>query len=513
MFHKMIRRLYICAISVLAVILTVTCVIRISNMKSKHGELADKRVDSIAEEGDEPYYHYMTDDGEYAMRIGDIYSGIEMSNSTSEIIGMSYTEMTIEGDEVYAITWVDNVQMLFPDEQIVVREDGMIVREDGSVVDPDSFVQNTSGLYRARKEHLRRCSFREALEAFDYTYSLADSKDKIIRCSVQSNAILDEDVIHERSEKIIREGSRTGWIGQIRYGVYEREGYKVIYFENCAMIREWIREDTRSLILTSGIQFLVISVLLAVILFLFEKPINNSVKKQQAFIVEAGKELEPSFQKLKTNLDILDRENGPSEWIDDMRIESDNLEVLVGRLVELGKLESATDMRRKKGNGQADQSTHLSICLKKTVAEYAKTAKACGLNLDLEIAKDVFCRGDEESIRKVLRALLDNALKYCDEDGKIIVVLADDCRSRMCEITMVNSYKNVDKMQFDKLFERFYRESRARTAGKSFGIGLSMAKSICEQNGGRISAYKACDGMIGFQVLLPRIIPSGKYGN
>lgn len=69
-------------------------------------------------------------------------------------------------------------------------------------------------------------------------------------------------------------------------------------------------------------------------------------------------------------------------------------------------------------------------------------------------------------------------------------------------LTVTNSCANVDNIKLDRLFDRFYREDSARTAGSGFGIGLSIAQSITERHKGSIKAVKADDGVIGFTVKL-----------
>ena len=60
----------------------------------------------------------------------------------------------------------------------------------------------------------------------------------------------------------------------------------------------------------------------------------------------------------------------------------------------------------------------------------------------------------------------------------------------------------MDNIKLDRLFDRFYREDSARTAGSGFGIGLSIAQSITERHKGSIKAVKADDGVIGLIVKL-----------
>ena len=67
---------------------------------------------------------------------------------------------------------------------------------------------------------------------------------------------------------------------------------------------------------------------------------------------------------------------------------------------------------------------------------------------------------------------------------------------------MENTYANVDNVKLDRLFDRFYREDKARTYTGSCGIGLSIAKAIVEKHKGHINAYKKDDSIIGFRVVL-----------
>ena len=122
-----------------------------------------------------------------------------------------------------------------------------------------------------------------------------------------------------------------------------------------------------------------------------------------------------------------------------------------------------------------------------------------GKNLTADIDKDIRYHGDESEIRQLVAILLDNAVKYCDEGGNIKAVLS---QKKHPTLTVTNSCKNVDNIKLDRLFDRFYREDTARTAGSGFGIGLSIAQSITERHKGSIKAVKAEDGVIGFTVKL-----------
>ena len=67
---------------------------------------------------------------------------------------------------------------------------------------------------------------------------------------------------------------------------------------------------------------------------------------------------------------------------------------------------------------------------------------------------------------------------------------------------MENTYRDVDKVELDRLFDRFYRADKARNYTGSFGVGLSIAKAIVKNHHGDISVYRKGTDTIGFKVVL-----------
>ena len=109
------------------------------------------------------------------------------------------------------------------------------------------------------------------------------------------------------------------------------------------------------------------------------------------------------------------------------------------------------------------------------------------IELDSNIEEDISIKGDKESIKKVFTILLDNAIKYTNQSGKIDVDLRQE--KNKIKIKVKNSGEGINKKDINKIFERFYRvdTSRARESG-GYGLGLSIAKSIVENHNGKIYA-------------------------
>ena len=117
----------------------------------------------------------------------------------------------------------------------------------------------------------------------------------------------------------------------------------------------------------------------------------------------------------------------------------------------------------------------------------------------MKITPDIRYNGDEALLRRLLSVLLDNAVKYCDEDGTIYLKLE---KRRHIVLMVENTYTAVEEAELNRLFDRFYRADKARRFTGGYGVGLSMAKAITEKHKGEITAYKKDSTHIGFKVVL-----------
>ena len=121
---------------------------------------------------------------------------------------------------------------------------------------------------------------------------------------------------------------------------------------------------------------------------------------------------------------------------------------------------------------------------------------------DLEEKKiDVSCefeedrcmvRADSDRIEQVVINLLDNAIKFTPEGGKI--TLESETKGGTAEITVRDSGCGVAPEDRDKIFDRFFTADRAHTAGKGTGLGLSICKRIMEMHGQNIRLLDTEEG-------------------
>jgi two-component system sensor histidine kinase CiaH len=319
-----------------------------------------------------------------------------------------------------------------------------------------------------------------------------DPNGRIVSADIEFIASITKETAQEYAEQAMRSGKERGWIDGYRYKISDTFLGHAVVFVDGTMNRSF----TSMLLLTVGIVLLCSLALIIILIILFSKrgvkPIVESYEKQKQFITDANHELKTPLTLILANLDIIEADIGKNEWLDDIRAEGERMNSLVKQLVMLTRMdEDKTEIKFS--------AFSLSDAVNDTISEFQTLAKEKGKPIEADVQSGVTYNGEEAGIRRVISILLDNAIKYCDVGGSIFIKLS---ASRYPVICLENTFAEVDKIELDKLFDRFYRVDKARSFTGCFGIGLSIAKAVMEKHGGEIRAYKASEGRIGFRVIL-----------
>jgi len=115
--------------------------------------------------------------------------------------------------------------------------------------------------------------------------------------------------------------------------------------------------------------------------------------------------------------------------------------------------------------------------------------------------------GDENKLRVVLENLIDNAIKYTPQGGRVSVTLSDDklnSANRAIQVDIADSGIGIVDTDRSKVFSKFFRASNAiRIEPDGSGIGLYLSKDIVEMHGGSLSYEQAPGGGTVFHLILP----------
>ena len=110
-------------------------------------------------------------------------------------------------------------------------------------------------------------------------------------------------------------------------------------------------------------------------------------------------------------------------------------------------------------------------------------------------------RADRDRIEQVIINLLDNAVKFTPEEGRI--ELASAVKEDLVEITVTDNGPAIPPEDRDKIFDRFFTGDRAHTSGKGTGLGLSICRRIMEMHGQTIQLLDTEEGT-AFRITLAR---------
>lgn len=319
-----------------------------------------------------------------------------------------------------------------------------------------------------------------------------DEKGLPVRVNTDSIASIDRDAAVEYAQKVREDSDERGWIDSYRYKKFSQDGGTAIAFIDGGMNRA----STLESMAITGFVLLGSAALILLLIFLLSKrvvkPIAESYEKQKQFVTDANHELKTPLTLILANVDIAESELGKSEWLDDIRAEGYRMTALVNQLVSLSRMD-------EDGRKIDPCEINFSEMVEDAASEFIPLAESEAKRLTVMAEPDIRLLGDEILLRRLISVLLDNAVKYCDENGEIELRLQ---KHRHVILTVENTFFDVDNTELDRLFDRFYRADRARTHNGSYGIGLSIAKAIAEKHKGSITAYKKDSSHIGFKVVL-----------
>lgn len=229
------------------------------------------------------------------------------------------------------------------------------------------------------------------------------------------------------------------------------------------------------------------------------QPVASAMSKQRDLIANASHELKTPLTVIATNLSVIKSEpkstvEDNEKWIDSITTQLVRMKELVNSMLELSKLEQSELKKQPLDFSEIVEGACLSFeatCFEKNVK----------LLTDIQPHAEVY--GENGSLERLVVILLDNAIKYSGENGKVGVKLSTD--AKRAHLSVMNTGESISKEEAQHVFDRFYRSDGARknNDNQSFGLGLSIAHATVKAHDGTIE----CHGVEGkgtvFNVYLP----------
>lgn len=230
------------------------------------------------------------------------------------------------------------------------------------------------------------------------------------------------------------------------------------------------------------------------------QPIEKSLEEQKRFVADASHELRTPLTALKTSIEVALRDKkmtakGAKNVLKSNLEEVDSLESLASSLLSLAQYQ-------KDGTQLTFGPVNLKEVLGQASKKVSPLAKKKSIDLEMK-APNVAIEADEMSLQKLMAILLDNAIKYTPDGGKVAVVADSDRRHLVLKVR--DTGIGIAPEDLPHIFDRFYRvdPSRSKIEVSGYGLGLSMAKKIIDLHQGSIGVSSVVGEGTVFTVRLP----------
>ncbi|MBO6215797.1 MAG: HAMP domain-containing histidine kinase, partial [Lachnospiraceae bacterium] len=272
--------------------------------------------------------------------------------------------------------------------------------------------------------------------------------------------------------------------GQLRY-VFLDSSRELATFES------FLVNSIRMGLLGLGLFFALIVFFSRIVL----RPVEESYAKQKRFITDASHEIKTPLGIISANTEVIEMDNGESEWTRSIRHQIERLTSLTEKLVFLSRMD-------EEKNDFAMKELDISKLTEDTARSYEAVAQSEGKELSISTEPGLLINGDEDKLRQALSLLLDNAFKYSDDGGRIDIRIVSRKKNRhRVRLTVANTVEMIELGEHNEMFERFYRADDSRSSRRSgHGIGLAVVRAIIEAHSGTIRAISEDGRSIEFRV-------------
>jgi len=202
----------------------------------------------------------------------------------------------------------------------------------------------------------------------------------------------------------------------------------------------------------------------------FVKPLEQSDAKQKKFIADAARELKTPLTVLDFDSAEIKRQHGESRATRSMNKQLVKMNGVADKLDSL-LLQRVEKMEKK--------DVDLAVVAASVAREYDEVFSQAGVAFEKSFAAAV-CRGNEETLRKLIAEALDNATKFAVSRAKISV----EKQGERVVMEFRNDCKGMAEGSADTVFERFWKEDESQGSG----LGLAIVKEVANLHEGRALA-------------------------
>ena len=212
--------------------------------------------------------------------------------------------------------------------------------------------------------------------------------------------------------------------------------------------------------------------------------LETNFAEQKQFSANAAHEIRTPLAVIRTRLEVLGKSNTVEieEYKDTIAMittQIDRLSHVIDVLLEMTELKSA------------EKTDHISLAdmVEEILYDLAAIAEARGITV-VQTAGNVEIIGNDTLIYRAIYNLIENAIKYNRDGGKVIIAI--EAQENLAVVRISDTGSGIEKSEWEHIFEPFFRidKSRSRSMGGA-GLGLALVREIAKEHSGNAKVVKS----------------------
>lgn len=242
-------------------------------------------------------------------------------------------------------------------------------------------------------------------------YSVAISNNgSVLAVDNGNKELYNNDELTQIAKSILDEKKYSGRTSNLSYVVRDKNGYTLVAFMDNTVSEAGLRTMLRYVLIvgfTSIIGMFLISLPLSKRII---KPLEENDRKQKQFISDASHELKTPVAIIGTNTELLSREIGNNEWLENIKYENERMGILIKQLLDLSHAEDVI---------VSMENINFSRIILGEILAFESFAFEKEKEFIIDIDEDVYLIGNQIQLKQLVSIILDNAIRH--SSGKILI--------------------------------------------------------------------------------------------
>jgi two-component system OmpR family sensor kinase len=221
--------------------------------------------------------------------------------------------------------------------------------------------------------------------------------------------------------------------------------------------------------------------------------LGSALEAQRRFVADAAHELRTPLTALSLQVQLVERAASGEERAATLAAVKSGLARatrVVEQLLTLARQEP-------EAGGRPEAEIDLCELARLVIAGLIPLAEAKAMDLGMTRAEPVRVTGDREALRVLLANLVDNAVRYTPERGRVDISTFVAEGGAVIEVT--DTGPGIPADERERVFDRFYRRAGGGAAGS--GLGLAIVKAIAERHGATVELTEAPSGGLAVRII------------